>query len=597
MPGCGGGELSVQGSFDFADDLLRESSTPLRMTISKTMSFLEQIFASLERSGDAIVLQELRDGQAVPLTARQLLAQVLVARAYLRRLRLKKGDRCALLAHNSMQWVAMDLAAMAEGLTVVPLYARQAPAELVAMMKDCWPSVIACGEQSLADAIVEAWPEAPPHFCFDNVFTAGRGPVENPALALSEEDVVTIIYTSGTSGEAKGVMLNAGNVGYMLGCTSGRLDQLVKRRPGQDSVFHYLPLCFAGSWIMMLTCLLRGSKLTLNTDLGKIATEMRLAAPDYFLNVPALLERMRKAVDEQLWKTGGFPLRVYTKAKGAWVRRQEGKSRAGDGFWLGLANRLVFPTIRRKMIGGKLRALICGSAPLSVETQLFFMMLGIPVLQVYGLTETTAICTMDDPDAPVIPGRAGPAISGVEMKVAENAEIVVRGPNIFPGYWERPEETAKVLRDGWFHTGDQGELDVTGNWKIVGRIKNLIILGSGHNIAPEPIEDKILRELPGAIQVVVVGNGRGYLAALVAGKVTGEKTQAALDLVNPGLPHYKQVRAFHLVEGAFTVESGLLTANGKLKRDLIAERFRNEIDAMYESAKNQASKNQAATTV
>lgn len=560
------------------------------------MSFLEQIFASLERSGDAIVLQELRDGQEVPLTARQVLAQVLVARAYLRRLRLKKGDRCALLAHNSMQWVAMDLAAMAEGLTVVPLYARQAPAELVAMMKDCWPSVIACGEQSLADAIVEAWPEAPPHFCFDNVFTAGRGPVENPALAVSEEDVVTIIYTSGTSGEAKGVMLNAGNVGYMLGCTSGRLDQLMKRRPGQDSVFHYLPLCFAGSWIMMLTCLLRGSKLTLNTDLGKIATEMRLAAPDYFLNVPALLERMRKAVDEQLWKTGGFPLRVYTKAKGAWVRRQEGKSRAGDRFWLGLANRLVFPTIRRKMIGGKLRALICGSAPLSVETQLFFMMLGIPVLQVYGLTETTAICTMDDPDAPVIPGRAGPAISGVEMKVAENAEIVVRGPNIFPGYWERPEETAKVLRDGWFHTGDQGELDVTGNWKIVGRIKNLIILGSGHNIAPEPIEDKMLRELPGAIQVVVVGNVRGYLAALVTGKVSGEKTQAALDLVNPGLPHYKQVRAFHLVEEAFTVESGLLTANGKLKRDLIAQRFRNEIDAMYQSAKNQASKNQAATT-
>ena len=565
------------------------------------MSFLEQIFASLEKSGDNVVLQELRGGEAVPLTARQLLAQVQVARAYLRRLRLKKGDRCALLAHNSMQWVAMDLAIMAEGLTAVPLYSRQAPAELVAMMKDCWPAVIACGEQSLANAIVEVWPEAPPYFCFENVFTAGRGPVENPALAVSEEDVVTIIYTSGTSGDEKGVMLNAGNVGYMLGCTSGRLDQLMlghpmKSRPGQDAVFHYLPLCFAGSWIMMLTCLLRGSKLTLNTDLGKIATEMRLAAPDYFLNVPALLERMRKAVDEQLWKTGGFPLKVYTKAKGAWVRRQEGKSRAGDGFWLGLANRLVFPTIRKKMIGGKLRALICGSAPLSMETQLFFMMLGIPVLQVYGLTETTAICTMDDPDAPVIAGRAGPAISGVEMKIVENAEILVRGPNIFPGYWNRPEETAKALRDGWFHTGDQGEVDANGNWKIVGRIKNLIILGSGHNIAPEPIEDKILQVLPGASQVVLVGNARGYLAALVTGKVSGEKTQAVLDLVNPGLPHYKQVRAFHLIEEPFTIESGLLTANGKLKRDLIAERYRSEIDAMYEVSKNQASKNQTAKT-
>jgi long-chain acyl-CoA synthetase len=299
---------------------------------------------------------------------------------------------------------------------------------------------------------------------------------------------------------------------------------------------------------------------------------------------------MRKAVDEQLWKTGGLPLKVYAKAKGAWVRRQEGKSRTGDGFWLTLANRLVFPTIRKKMIGSKLRALICGSAPLNVETQLFFMMLGIPVLQVYGLTETTAICTMDDPDANVIPGRAGPAITGVEMKIAENNEIVVRGPHIFPGYWNRPEETAKVLQDGWFHTGDQGEVDANGNWKIVGRIKNLIILGSGHNIAPEPIEDKILQELPGASQVLVVGNGRGYLAALITGKVNTEKTQAALDMVNPSLPHYKQVRAFHLVEEPFTIDSGLLTANGKLKRDLIAERFRNEIDAMYEASKNLAAK-------
>ena len=562
------------------------------------MPFLEQIFASLERAGDAVVLQELRDGQTVPLTARQLLAQVLVARAYLRRLRLKKGDRCALLAHNSIQWVAMDLAVMAEGLTVVPLYARQAPAELVAMMKDCGPAVIACGEKSLGDAIVQSWPEAPPNFCFENVFTPTREPVENPALTVTvaDDDIVAIIYTSGTSGEAKGVMLNAGNIGFMLARTSGRLDQLMKNRPGQDAVFHYLPLCFAGSWIMMLTCLLRGSKLSLNTDLGKISGEMRLAAADYFLNVPALLERMRKAVDEQLWKTGGFVLKVYIKAKGAWVRRQEGKSRAGDGFWMGLANRLVFPTIRKKMIGNKLRALICGSAPLSVETQLFFMMLGIPVLQVYGLTETTAICTMDDPEAEVVPGRAGPAISGVEMKIAENAEIVVRGPNIFPGYWNRPEETAKVLRDGWFHTGDQGEVDANGNWKIVGRLKNLIILGSGHNIAPEPIEDKILAELPGATQVVVVGNARGYLAALVTGKVTGEKTQAALDVVNPSLPHYKQVRAFHLVEEAFTIEGGLLTANGKLKRDLIAERFRNEIDAIYQAPANQTSTNLSAKT-
>jgi len=549
------------------------------------MSFLQQIFTSLEKSRDSVVLQELRDGRVLSVTAQQLLDQVLVARAYLRRLRLKKGDRCALLAHNSIQWVAMDLAIMAEGLIVVPLYARQAASELVAMMKDCSPSLICCGDQILADTIVKEWPEAPPHFSMTQVFTNSRPPLLDGSPLAAGDDVVTIIYTSGTSGEAKGVMLSAANVGHMLSCTSGRLDQLMKRPLRQDSVFHYLPFCFAGSWIMLLTCLLRGSRLTLSTDLGKLASDMRAAAPDYFLNVPALLERMRKAVDEQLWQTGGFPRTVYSKAKGAWARRQEGKSRAGDGFWLGVANRLVFPTIRRKMIGSKLRALICGSAPLSVDTQLYYSMLGIQVLQVYGLTETTAICTMDDPDGTVAPGRVGPAIAGVEMKLGESEEILVRGPNIFPGYWNRPAETAKVLDHGWFHSGDQGEVNGEGNWQIVGRIKNLIVLGSGHNIAPEPIEEKILENLPGAGQIVLVGNGRGYLAALITGRVTGDAAQAALDGVNQQLPHYKQVRAFHLAGDPFSIESGLLTANGKLKRDLIAERFAGEIEAMYRAAK------------
>jgi long-chain acyl-CoA synthetase len=227
-----------------------------------------------------------------------------------------------------------------------------------------------------------------------------------------------------------------------------------------------------------------------------------------------------------------------------------------------------------------LKGLICGSAPLLVETQLYFMMLGIPVLQVYGLTETTAICTLDDPPT-VVPGRVGPAVSGIEMKLGESDEIVVRGPNIFPGYWNRQQETGKALRDGWFHTGDQGEVDAAGNWRIIGRIKNLIILGSGHNVPPEPIEDEVLQRLPGAVQVVLVGNGRGYLSAIVTGTVTREAVQAALDAVNAELPHYKQVRAFHVRAEAFSIENGLLTANGKLKRDLIAAALAAEIEGMY----------------
>jgi long-chain acyl-CoA synthetase len=308
---------------------------------------------------------------------------------------------------------------------------------------------------------------------------------------------------------------------------------------------------------------------------------MRQVAPDYFLNVPALLERMRKAVDEQLWKTGGIVLTIYRRAKAAWMSKQEGKSTFADSVWLGLANTAVFPTIRKKMIGANLKALICGSAPLNGETQLYFMMLGIPVLQVYGLTETTAICTMDDPRH-VTPGRVGPAIDGIEMKLGENQEIMVRGPNIFPGYWNRPQETAKALHDGWFHSGDQGEVDAAGNWRIVGRIKNLIILGSGHNIGPEPIEDEVLQQLPAAQQVVLVGNGRGYLSAIITGGVTREQVQAALDAVNPGLPHYKQIRAFHVISEPFSIDNGLLTANGKLKRDAIAARFKDQIEEMYQ---------------
>ena len=548
------------------------------------MSFLDQIFARLESSADQTLLTELRESGSVPVTGRDLLNLISQARAFLVSRGIKKGDRCVLLAANSIRWIAMDLAIMAEGLSVVPLYSRQAPAELVSMMKDCSPSLICCGDAALRDSVVQDWPEAPPRALFQEIFAAedkagSRAGAPAPHT-VGDSDVVAIIYTSGTSGEAKGVMLTAGNVAHILQCTSGQLDILMKHRRGQDRVYQWAPLNFAAAWITTLTSLLRGSAVFMNTDLTKLAGELRTVAPDYFVNVPALLERVRKAVDEQLWKTAGVVRTIYLKAKAAYMRKQEGKATFSDSVWLAMANAGVFPTIRKKMIGSNLKALICGSAPLSVETQLFFMMLGIPVLQVYGLTETTAICTLDDPHH-VEPGRVGPAINGIEMKVAENNEIVVRGPNIFSGYWNHPDETAKVLRDGWFHTGDQGEVNAAGNWKIVGRIKNLIILNSGHNIAPEPIEDEILALLPTAQFAVVTGNGRSFLTLLVTGDLSPAQVQSALDAVNPSLPHYKQVRAFCVIKELFTIEDGLLTANGKLKRDLIAQRFQSQIEEMY----------------
>ena len=393
-----------------------------------------------------------------------------------------------------------------------------------------------------------------------------------------DDDLVTIIYTSGTSGEPKGVCLNTANLNHIVGCTTGWMDRLDWTSSEPIQVFQYLPFNFAASWIVMLSCLSKNTALTLSTDLIKLADEIRLSAPNYFFNVPTLLERVRRGVEEALEKRGAGIRWIYRKAVAAWRNQQEEQS--GGGFWLFLAQHLIFNKIRARF-GGNLRGLVCGSAPLAPETQEFFAMLGIPIWQVYGLTETCGICTMDDPRVASEPGRVGQAIPGIDLLVAENDEIVVSGPNVFPGYWNRPEETARALHGGVFHTGDQGEVNSKGNWRISGRIKNLIILNSGHNVAPEPIEDKIAQYVAGVQQVVVVGNGRGYLCALVTGGVDSNMVQAAVDQVNVDLPHYRQVRNFVIVEDAFTPESGLLTANGKLRRDAINAQFRDQIEQMY----------------
>jgi long-chain acyl-CoA synthetase len=546
------------------------------------MNFLENIFSNLQEAAGRVVLAEAHAGGDRTATGSELLGQIAFARTFLRASGLAKGDRCALVAPNCIRWAALDLAIISEGLIAVPMYARQAPGELAAMLRDAEPSLICCGDAMLRDAISAAWPDAPRFVLFDEMFSANppsaAGAPPSPSV-LSPQDAVAILYTSGTSGEAKGVMLTVGNIDHMLSSTKARLDELMGPRNVPDRVFHYLPFCFAGSWILLLSCLSRTSVLIMSMDLTKLADEIPSAAPDYFLNVPTLLERIRAGVGDNIRKRGGAIAGIFDRANAAWTRLDAKAPHAWDFFWLGLAGLVIFPSIRKRL-GPNLRALICGSAPLARETQLFFMMLGIRVLQVYGLTETTAICTMDDPRH-VEPGRVGPAIPGIEMKLGENSEIVVRGPNIFPGYWRRPEQTAAVLRDGWFHTGDQGEVDANGNWRITGRLKNLIILNSGHNIAPEPIEEELFRAVPGAQHVMLVGNGRSFLAAIITGAANGAEIDLQLERVNAPLPHYRKIRRYHAAKESFTIENGLLTANGKLRRETIAAHFAAEIERMY----------------
>ncbi len=551
------------------------------------MTFLDIIFERLRRDGDEPVLQEIRDGKFETVSGRELLELIQTAREYLRQAGLRKRDRCALLAPNGIRWIALDLALMAEGIVVIPLYARQAAVELAGMIRDGSPSLVCCGEEKLLAAVQSHLPAetrlAPFKTVFANLSTASPVRVVEDPVPLAPEDPIAIIYTSGTSGEPKGVVLVVRNLNHMLPCTNDRLDRLMGPRPQPDKVFHYLPLNFAGSWIILLTCLSRKSVVALSTDLTKLGDELKLAEPNYFLNVPTLLERVRGKIEEQIQQRSKMAASLFEKARQSWVRLHLEKAKPMDPIWLAIANAFMFPTIR-KSLGPNLKALICGSAPLAIETQLFYAMLGVPLLQGYGLTETTALCTLDDPLA-VEPGRVGLAIPEVQMLLGEDQEILVRGPNVFAGYWNKPEATARVLQDGWFHTGDQGEVNAAGNWRIIGRLKELIILNSGHNIAPDPIEDKMLRALPGSQQIMLYGNNRSYLVALISladsNTFTREQIHSAVTLVNTELPHYKQIHNFFFGPNLFTIENGLLTANGKLKRPMIAAHFQDAIEEMY----------------
>ena len=508
------------------------------------MNFLQEIFVLLRERRD---LPVVREGEVVT-TARELQEMVAAARAFLRKAGVKVGDRVVLIGENSARWMALDLAAMFQGAMVVPLYARQAPPELAAMILDCDPTLILCDE---ATGIEQLIPEAAGVYLFEEAFTESAEVTE--PVALPHSAPIRIVYTSGTSGDPKGAVLSVGNVDFMIPQTLGRIAELMKGHRGQERVFHYLPCCFAGSWILLLNCLSRGSLLIFCTDLQKLGEELRDANPHWMLNVPLVLERIKTGIEDTVRQRGGA-------AEWLWERP-----------WL--ARYLVYPAVRSQ-IAPSLKALICGSAPLAEETQRFFIKLGLPVMQVYGLTETTAICTMDRVGRSV-PGYVGQAIRGIEMKLDATGEILVRGPNVFPGYWRREPH------EGWLQTGDTGEVDASGHWKVIGRRKFLIVLQGGHNVPPEPLEQK-LRLATGASQVMLVGHGRKFLTAIVAGNVTREQVNVAIHSVNVDLPHYRRIRGVHVHEEPFRPEDGLLTANGKLKRNAILKRFAREIEELYQ---------------
>jgi long-chain acyl-CoA synthetase len=540
------------------------------------MNFIEQMYQGLRTAADRPLLLEVAGSTLRETTGRALEALVANARGFLAAEGVSPGDRVALIAHNGARWAAADLAILGAGAIVVPMYDRQAASELRGMLENCETRLVLVDTAKLKSELEDVWPGHVRIALFDEVFA--HAPADIAPARRNGDDRVTMIYTSGTSGEPKGVLYTADNVDFMLAQTTARLVEMVGDRTGQDRVFHYLPFCFAGSRIQLWSQLARANPLMVSTDLNNLVEELKTAAPHYFLNVPTLLERIKLGVGNKLKERGGIAFALYQAAVDGAERKASGKGTLVDTIALAVAGRVVFPKIREQ-IGKNLEFLICGSAPLSEDTQRWFGLVGVPVYQVYGLTETTAIVTMDRKGL-ARPGYVGRAIDGVELKVTDDGELICRGKNIFPEYWKRPDATASSLKDGWFHTGDLAELTSAGDLKIVGRLKDLIVPESGHNVAPGPIEEKLAAKCPGA-QVMVVGHARPYLSAIFTGNVTRDEVSRTVEAVNADLPHYRRIRKFHIASEAFSVENGLLTANQKLKRGAVEKHYAGAIEELY----------------
>lgn len=546
-------------------------------------SFVERFLSNLEAHRERAFVVEVHASSArlAPTRGALLRAMVEDARASLRARGVKPGDRVVLVAPNSTRWAAMDLAILAEGATAVPLYARQAARELADMIRDADPVLVIVGEPGLDTALAEAGVEK--RVLLDALFE-GRRLDPQPPAALAADHVVTIIYTSGSSGEPKGVMLTRANVEHMMPVLDTKLRELAGVAGGSDRVFHYLPFCFAGSRMVLWACLFRANGIHLSMRLEELVRELPLATPEYFLNVPALLDRVRAGVEKKLAEQP-LPIRaLYARAMEADRKERAGAAGKRDLAVLALADRTIFPRIRAQ-IGPALKGLVCGSAPLSVETQAWFERIGLPIFQVYGLTETTAIVTIDRKDAVQL-GRVGHAIPGCEMRLGEGGELQIRGPNVFPGYFRHEAATREAFTaDGWFRTGDQCEIDGRGSLKIIGRTKNVLVPSSGHNVAPEPLEERIRAAIPGCDHVLVVGHGRPFLSAILSGAaIQPSLVEEQLEAVNEGLPHYRRIRKFVVAREPFSPENGMLTANQKLRRAEIERRHASELGAIYASA-------------
>jgi len=585
------------------------------------------VFAEMaDKQPQHTALVRILKGQTVPLTYGEYLQRVVHLSAGLEATGVSFGDRVLLLSENRPEWGIADYALLSLGAIVVPVYPSLPTNQIEYLARDSGARVIIVSEEKQYRKAIEvskAVPQLetivvmdPPAELGSNAISFAE--IERRGVQTSEAErrfrerigqippdhVATFIYTSGTTGEPKGVMLTHHNLLSNVDASLQIIDA------GPDDVFlSFLPLSHVfermGGHFAAVAC---GATVYYCETLFTIARDMQIAQPTVMLAVPRLFESIRDRIMENVTKQPALRRRIFhwalrNASKAAQAVRGERRGTPWLRFKHRLADRLVLHKVR-DLTGGRLRFFVSGGAALGKHNAEFFHAFGILILEGYGLTETSPVVAVNRPNDYRF-GTVGKPIPGVEVRIAEDGEILVRGPNVMLGYYNKPAETAEAIDpDGWFHTGDLGMLDADGFLRITGRKKDIIVLANGKNVAPVPIEEQ-LKTSPYISEAVLFGDEQDVITALIVphfertrewAKMQGLPAQSDAELVE--LPEVKQlikreidrltthladfekVRRFTLIDHPFSIETGELTPTLKVRRHFIKQRYAKELEAM-----------------
>jgi long-chain acyl-CoA synthetase len=571
------------------------------------------------RGRDRVMLQK-RGREWVPISSSDVYRGVVGVSRALASSGVGKGDRVAILSENRPEWTITDLAALSLGAVTVPIYSTQTPDQTSFILKDSGAKVIAVSTKSQLEKVLAIERHQVERiFVMDAVETAHadqmqelmlQGPkevdseFEARSQTINPDDLATIIYTSGTTGVAKGVMLTHANMASNIACSMEAF-----RFGNKDEVsVSFLPLSHVTARHVDFALLYRGVLLAYCPDIGQLAQVLTEVQPNIFIAVPRVYEKIRQQV---ILRTSRFPKRAAYRWALSVGRAHRIETLTGiqpRGISWKIANQLVFSKVRAGM-GGKAEEFISGGAPLGRELAEWYADLGIPIREGYGLTETSPVIAVNTPEAHKL-GTVGKPLKNVEVRIAEDGEVLARGPSIFKGYWNRPEETRDAFVDGWFKTGDIGDLDSDGFLSITDRKKDLIKTSGGKFIAPQPIENSLkLNPLIGT--AVVFGDRRKFPAVLIAphfpvleewartnqiefvsrqALIENAKVRALYEAIvedlNQTLARFEKLKRVLLIPEELSAADGTLTHTFKVRRRGIEERYRALIDDMYEKAES-----------